>query len=130
MFFISVFYEYFFQYMFPSKFKDLYDPVREDFKAKTKLHKYSCYYPQQRVTTKFTERNCDSLAVLLWKKAYPDVDHEMLVQEMFGEDLQTKKRGSNLQEHLKNIPVLDKDATGYNPEFTYKRVDTLNFFIK
>ena len=25
--------------------KDIYDPVREDFKLKTRLHRYSCYYP-------------------------------------------------------------------------------------
>jgi len=25
------------------------------------------------------ERNCDALAVMLWKKAYPDVDHEVLM---------------------------------------------------
>ena len=116
--------------MFPSKYKDFYDPVRDDFNSKTKLHKYSCYYPQQRITSKFTERNCDSLAVLLWKKAYPDIDHEMLVKEMFGDDPEITKRGQNLHEHLKNIPVLDKDSVSYNAEFTYKRVETLNFFIK
>ena len=41
----SLFYEYFVSYMFPSKYKDFYDPVRDDFNSKTKLHKYSCYYP-------------------------------------------------------------------------------------
>ena len=33
------------------------------------------------------ERNCDTLAVILWKKAYPDVDHEALVAEIYGDQL-------------------------------------------
>lgn len=55
------------------------DPTKKEFMAKTKLQSYSCFYPQQKVVDKFMERNCDALAVMLWKKAYPDVDHEVLM---------------------------------------------------
>ena len=57
----------------------VYDPVREDFKKLTQLQNYSCFYPQQRIFDKFYERNCDALAVELWKKAFPDVDHERVI---------------------------------------------------
>ena len=44
--------------------KDFYDPAREEFKAKVaEKQKYSCFYPQQRVITKFYEKNCDILAL-------------------------------------------------------------------
>lgn len=46
--------------------REVYDPVTEEFKQKTKLQKFSCYYPHQRVMDKFYEKNCDMLAVSLW----------------------------------------------------------------
>lgn len=55
--------------------KEFYDPVAEEFKKRSMLQKYSCYYPQQLVVPKFYEKNCDIFAIQLWKKAYPDTDH-------------------------------------------------------
>jgi Zn-dependent protease with chaperone function len=42
------------------------DPVVADFIAKTRLQQVSCFYPQQRLVTKFTERHCDQFAVVLF----------------------------------------------------------------
>lgn len=65
--------------------RELYDPVIEEYKKKTVLQKYTCFYPQQRVITKFYEKNCDTLAMSLWKKAYPDVDHEAIVSKVYSQ---------------------------------------------
>ena len=73
------------------------------------------------------ERNCDSLSTLLWKKAYPDVDHEQLIEELFG--TKSQNRGQGLVNHLQSIPVLNKNEMGFNPEYTYKREETLKFFV-
>ena len=58
---------------------EVYDPILEEFMKKTVKQKYSCFYPQQRIITKFYEKNCDIMAISLWKKAYPDIDHEQIV---------------------------------------------------
>jgi hypothetical protein len=33
---------------------------------------------------KFYERNCDTYAVTMWKKAYPDIDHELVIEQLYG----------------------------------------------
>ena len=92
------------------------DPVKTDFRKRTRLQSFVCFYPQQRVVTKFVERNCDALALMLWTKAYPDVDHETLVSELYGEAL---------DRHLRNVPHLDQRETFFSPEFSYKRAETV-----
>lgn len=81
------------------------DPIRNDFKARTRLQAYSCFYPQQRIVSKFMERNCDALAMILWKRAYPDVDHEQIVQTVYGE---------KLGKHLRYLPHLDERETYFD----------------
>ena len=92
------------------------DPIKRDFMARTKLHSYSDYYPQQRIVSKFMQRNCDTLAVTLWKNAYPDVDHETIIEELV-ED--------KITQHLRSVPHLDERETYFNPDYTYKRAETL-----
>ena len=66
------------------------------------------------------ERNCDGLAVLFWKKAYPDVDHEALADELFEQDL---------AKHLRNLPHLDERETYFHPDYTYRRAEVVREFI-
>lgn len=84
--FVSFFWAYIHRNLFrmPSS-SEIYDPLTLEFKERTKLQKFSCYYPQQRVINKFYENNCDSLAVKLWRKAYPDCDHEEVIRRLFDE---------------------------------------------
>ena len=58
------------------------------------------------------ERNCDALAVMLWKSAYPDVDHETVIDELFD---------GSLAKHLRSVPHLDERETHFDPEYSYKR---------
>lgn len=62
------------------------------------------------------ERNCDALAVMLWKRAYPDVDHEALVAEVYGDQL---------ARHLRFVPHLDERETYFDVDYTYKRAETV-----
>ena len=62
------------------------------------------------------QRNCDTLAVTLWKNAYPDVDHETIIEELV-ED--------KITQHLRSVPHLDERETYFNPDYTYKRAETL-----
>ncbi len=103
---------------------EIYDPLTLEFKERTKLQKFSCYYPQQRVVNKFYENNCDSLAVKLWRTAYHDCDHEEVIRRLFDE-----KQGA-LQMHLRATPHLDDADTAFNPEYTYRRCETLLRLIK
>ena len=84
--FVAFFWAYIYRNLFklPSH-TEIYDPLTIEFKERTKLHKFSCYYPQQRIFDKFYEKNCDALAVKLWTKAFPDCDHEQVVRELFDE---------------------------------------------
>jgi hypothetical protein len=68
---------------------------------------------------KFYENNCDSLAVKLWRKSYPDCDHEDVIKRLFDE-----KKGA-LYMHLRATPHLDDTETAFNPEYTYRRCETL-----
>ena len=63
------------------------------------------------------ERNCDALAVILSKNAYPDIDHEAVADEMYEE---------RLAKHLRNVPHLDERDTHFNPEYSYKRAETVS----
>ena len=83
--------------------------------------KYSDYYPQQRIVTKFDQKNCDALAIRLWAKAYPEVDHEALVEDML------ERR---LGKHLRELPHLEEHETSFDPEYTYKRVETVSKIVK
>jgi hypothetical protein len=104
--------------------REVYDPVTVEFKLKTKLQKFSCYYPHQRIMDKFHEKNCDTLAVSLWKKAYPDIDHELVVSSLFGE------REGAVTKHLKGTPHLDPLDLSFHPDYTYSRDETLKLLIK
>ena len=97
------------------------DPVRIDFKERTRLQAYSCFYPQQRIVTKFMERNCDSLATILWRTAYPDVDHEQVVEEIYG---------VRLSKHLRYLPHINERETFFDPEYTYKRAEIVGKFAR
>ena len=66
------------------------------------------------------ERNCDGLAILFWKRAYPDVDHEALADELFEK---------NLAKHLRNLPHLDERETHFHPDYSYKRAEVVKEFI-
>ncbi len=71
------------------------------------------------MVNKFYEKNCDSLAVKLWRKAYPDCDHEEIVKKIFDES-----EGA-LQLHLRSTPHLDEAELSFNPDYTYRRSETL-----
>lgn len=44
-------------------FKEIYDPTKQEFRDKVvKKQKFSCFYPQQRLVTKYYEKNCDLFA--------------------------------------------------------------------
>ena len=62
------------------------------------------------------QRNCDALSVMLWKKAYPDVDHEKLMDELYEE---------NLVKHLRSVPHLDVRDTYFDSDYSYKRAETV-----
>ena len=51
------------KYVFPlfarSARSTIIDPTVEDFRAKTQLQTYSCYYPTQKYVDKYKERHCD-----------------------------------------------------------------------
>ena len=61
------------------------------------------------------QRNADALAVMLWKRAYPDVDHEAIIKEVYEE---------KLNRHLRYVPHLDERETLFDPEYTYNRSET------
>ena len=66
-------------------FREVYDPTKQEFKEKVAdKQKYSCFYPQQRVVTKFYEKNCDTFAIKFFMRAYPEADHEKVVGEVYG----------------------------------------------
>ena len=73
----------------------VYDPVRVEFLAKTHQHKYSCFYPHQRIMTKFYEKNCDIFAHQIWKKAYPNVDYSSVIDNTYRE----------VEKFVKNVPT-------------------------
>lgn len=74
--------------------------------------KYSCFYPQQRVITKYYEKNCDLFALKFFLKAYPEVaDPEKLVGEVYG----------RMDRHIKGLPYIDSNEL-YNSTYTYDRV--------
>ena len=66
------------------------------------------------------ERNCDALAIMLWRRAYPGVDHETVAEELY--------EGS-LAKHLRNVPHLNESETTFDAEYTYKRAQTVKKFI-
>ena len=66
------------------------------------------------------ERNCDALAIMLWKRAYPDVDHLAIVEELYSD---------SLAKHLRKIPHLDERDTHFDPDYTYKRAETIHKFL-
>ena len=66
------------------------------------------------------ERNCDALAIMLWKQAYPDVDHETISDELYEE---------SLPKHLRSVPHLDDRETSFDPEYSYKRAQTVRKFV-
>ena len=69
------------------------------------------------------EKNCDALAVRLWIAAYPDVDHESIVEEVLGR---------RLSKHLRDLPRLGNSEyeMSFDPDYTYKRVDTVMTLTK
>lgn len=89
-------------------FKELYDPVREEYKEKTKMQKDSCFYPQQRCVNKYYEKNCDIYAMQLWKKAYPSVDHEKIIENVYGK----------MQKNIESLPNIDT-TTMFHSYYTY-----------
>jgi hypothetical protein len=66
------------------------------------------------------ERNADGLAVILWKKAFPEINHTDVVDELMGH---------SFTRHIGQMPVLAEREVVFNQEYTYKRQETLNFFI-
>lgn len=60
------------KYMKSAIDKEVYDPVKEEFKERVFMQKYSCFYPQQRLMNKYYERNCDTFAVNLLKNTFSD----------------------------------------------------------
>eukprot|EP00347_Sterkiella_histriomuscorum_P010065 403338818 len=60
------------------------DPVFEEYRNKTKIQQFMCFYDEQRIMTKFYEKTCDTLALQLWKKAYPDINHEEVIDKVYG----------------------------------------------
>ena len=97
------------------------DPVVKDFEQRTKLQKFACFYPQQRVVNKFMERNCDALANMLWMKAYPDIDHSSVASQLYE---------SSLEKHLRSVPHLDEREVSFDPEYSYKRAETVQNLLK
>ena len=62
------------------------------------------------------ERNCDALALLLWQRAFPDADHELCVRELYE---------GRLAKHLRVLPHLSELETAFDPNYTYKRAETV-----
>lgn len=62
---------------------ELFDPVVKDFKKKVQIHQFLCFYEDQRIFTKYYEKTCDTLAIQLWKKAYPDINHEEILSQVY-----------------------------------------------
>ena len=61
--------------------KEFSDPRLDELKERTKIQKYSCFYPQQqKFFDKFYEKNCDILAVQLWKETYLNESNQELLE--------------------------------------------------
>jgi len=71
----------------------------------------------------------------MWKKAYPDIDHLLTVQQVMGTETEESNKSGGLHKHLQSIPSLDafeqsKSTMQFNPEYTYKREETLKHLVK
>ena len=55
---------------------------------------------------------------------YPEIDHEEVIKQLFDE-----KQGA-LFIHLRATPHLEDTETAFNPEYTYRRCETLLRLIK
>jgi len=47
----------------------------------------------------------------IWKRAYPNINHEQIATRVFG----------RLEKHINEIPQLDGAETGFSPTYSYKR---------
>ncbi|TNV83821.1 hypothetical protein FGO68_gene14586 [Halteria grandinella] len=116
---------YFANSLYPRFFKrtagiDLLDPARDEFRSKiVQKQRHSCFYPQQRVVTKYYEKNCDIMAMQMWKKAYQVEDPEKIVEEVYGK----------MERKIEALPYLDK-AELYHSTYTYKRLDVNKKLVK
>ena len=61
--------------------------------------------------TKFYEKNCDIYAIKFFMRAYPEADHEQIVNEVYG----------RMDKHIKSLPYLDQSEM-YNSTYTYDRL--------
>jgi len=87
------FYVYCYKKLFPSKdWREheeivVHDPLKNEFEDKIYLQNFSDFYPnKQRISNKFYERNCDALAVKLWKSVYGKSDNEPEGSEKLSND--------------------------------------------
>ena len=62
--------------------------------------------------TKFYEKNCDMYALKFFMKAYPEVEIEPLINDVYG----------RLDRHIKSIPYLDPNEL-YSSNYTYDRLN-------
>ncbi|CDW80167.1 m48 family [Stylonychia lemnae] len=88
------------------------DPTLDEFKKRTQVQHYLCFYPHQRVMSKFYERNCDTLAIQLWKKAYPDCDHLSIVEQVY----------DRINQEIQKNPQL-KEKEQFQPDYKYNRLE-------
>jgi len=61
--------------------------------------------------------------VELWKKAF-DCDHEVCIEELFGEN------NGSVTKHVKSIPHLDAREIAFNPDYTYARSEVLRLLLR
>ncbi len=68
------------------------------------------------------EKNCDALAVRLWTKACPEVDHLDVVNEVLDR---------RLGKHLRDLPVIGPGTEfGFDPDYSYQRVETVTGLLR
>ena len=52
------------------------------------------------------------MAMILWRRAYPEVDHQGVIDEVIGH---------SLAKHIERVPVLIEGEVRFSTDYTYKR---------
>ena len=108
--------------------KELYDPVKTEFKKRQTIQRFSCFYPSQRIVTKYYEKNADFLAHQLWRKAYA------LPDEITNETPNYEKCSNAVYKAVEKFvldqPDIDIQDKLYSPTYAYNRKEVNNKFAK
>jgi hypothetical protein len=97
-----------------SRDKEVYDPVREEFKERASYQCHSCYYPSQRIFDKYYERNCDTFSINLWKSVYGDrlsqEEMDLCISQLYDKAI---------PQMIDSMPILDWDIRGQAKHIMY-----------